>query len=670
MPMESAMGKADPLRRLWQERKNEVTCASLDQLTRAAGGMRRDLWFLGQDLTRMTDYGKSIVYLLDFSELYSYLWPHFSRSQYKVIIRYLLTESPFQFVLPPGALAELLRKLQEQAREKGLLYHELSNFLENPLVLEFIRLYTANPDDPPVMTRGVINQVNDKLTEAMKAFTSEDEALGRLAALFESKRIRPLSSVEGSKIVTHDQEVYRECLLRLESLRPGQEDIVNRVDAHNYAIAYALNEKLYSSADTFFLLVTSSPGTYSVFQEREWMTDPAHAAHPDTILRTSLVRHPVHLLYRSYLEPYGRNKRKVLRRAEKDLERLQGAWSNIAEYRAYRSTKAGAGRIVRLPRSKRYEKFLLRFRGFYYEMGRPVAGLLAADWAQESNRRQLRRVDSSGVGGGYSPVEGPDDKKGVPQAPEARGGVATYRSALATFDRVLQANSAQIGRIKKELDGFDRKTVGDFFSGATRIRDAERLRLRWRKNDEFGCTDVTVWQQQLLHNTEMAYLCADVYPDFVSFWWRTNADFNEFIKASRYYIREVCRRAGGLRPIDLSFGKGKEYNGVYFYAEDEVVHADADAIENLSSESLLQLCRPDLQLKFIRLGLPYADLCYDFEAIGEFPQRAGIVTHALAYPEPIADFVLWTQAGFALELEVRRRVSEICSGSYRHLGSN
>ena len=644
----------------------DIACADLHRLASTVGALRRELSFLNQDVKRVENYGKSIVLLLDFSELYTYLWPEKSSSQYKILVRHLLTNSNLTFTLAPGAVRELIYELSRLKTRHGGVKRKIDKLLSKPLIEAFLRLYKIPFSNLSEKSPEMTGEVMQEILHVVKDIRQADVALDLLVRLYDSGRLKSLTAHVDTVGIIPTQDVLYDAYLQLISYRPYREDLTNYIDAYNYAYTYELNNRFYEKANLFFLLVTSSRTPYRIFETIKWKEDPLFKVAPSHLMKTSLVRNPAHMLFLSYFSGTVHDKTRRLDEIMTDLEVVHKTWSDLPIYRRYISDKDVLGSTkVELPVTKRYVKHISRFWKFYQDIYRPITELMAADAAQEQNRRRLRRVDASGVGS-IQLLEQPKSEGEPEQRSEPT--YVSYRSIIALFDRLQRITEAEIGRAKKSLTEFRSERMADL-DPEMLVFKPDELSVGEQPNEGMTCTEITV---KLISSSQTAaesiYLCADRYEDYISFWWRTNIDFSEFLKACRHFVRGVVQWQESEGSHDPPATERKEFNGVYFHLADQVVHFSLEEVEGrLDSplhDDLLSLCESHWDVRFVRIGLDYCDLCYDLQPVGPYPQRAGIVTH-LRCGNPIADLVQWTHQKYAHREALRRTIRKIVTAEQR-----
>jgi hypothetical protein len=605
-----------------------ITCTELDLLQRSLGKLRRELTFVGQDLARIKIHGKRPIYLLDYSELHSYVWPEQSKTQNRTLIRTLFDESQLEFALPPGALMELLYKLSEQLHIKEKVQTRIERKLANPFTQAFLRAKIELP------------KLNAEFDRALSSARVLDSRLSRLSDLFESKRLRFLTDVIEPSEIGFDKNLLLDIYSRFNSYRPGKDEIVNWIDAHNYATAYYLNDSLYRSKNLFFLTVTSSPLIYSTFESIKWDNDPDYSATPHYVLKTSLVRHPVHLLYLTYLLKSEKSSETIDQGCD-DIDWIHKKWVSVPAFRNYLKTKDSPRARLKLPKSRMYLRKITRFWSLYTDVFRPLGQLLAGEMAQEENRRRLRGIESTAIGEAYLFDEAEIGRK-PSGSPELN---ASYRSTISLFDRILNITQKEITRGLTEVRKYTPSIFGEV--DVKRIfHEPKLLRISMDESSNPICLKIYFDEKP-----QSTYVFGEKYSDYTSLWWKTNVNFGEFMKAVRYYMRKSADLTDTAKPL-----KSKEFSGIYFYTAHGAKHFElGHEIDNISTDSLLQLC-PFSDVRTICLALPFCDFYYDLEGIeGELPEIA-LVSHCL-HPDITSDFVQWTNWKYAHRSQIRSALS-------------
>lgn len=644
-----------------------ISCYDLNILIKTVGYLRRQLSFLSLDITRYIRYKKSIIYLLDFSELYSYLWPKECQSQYKVISNYLLTNSNLTFAIPPGTLIELIHKLHIQAVENSELRNTITEMRSDPVISAFFDCYNLGPQSFMEMSTELFEEVTNKILDALRKIDEVDGRLTRLSYLKNSGRIKPLSDFVDTSLIFPNIEILNDALFQLTSYRPGRDDIVNYIDAHNYAITYSLNTKLYNSKDYFFLLVTSSSIPYKVFDTIKWIEDPLFASDPNNIIRTSLVRHPIQLVYSDYLFPSDEDNKKswkenlkITERIKTDLESLHKKWNDLSIFQNYIKHRGTQGSFpIKLPKEKDYTKRLSRFKRFYEDVFKPIGDLVSTGISQENNRRLLRRIDTSDIGGFYQ-CQDSDNLDLANSCPPYS--IFDYRSIIELFDKFLKLTEAEIKLSTKDLAKYTKEAIIDLDRTGI-LFQPDKFKLEETHNLQTNCNEFKALIKSPSHSDYSLFFCADVYKDYFCIWWRTSVDFNEFMKAFRYYIRNIARELENGSLEDFA-NKKRQFQGVCFYLDNNYKSFDLDKIPDFRSNTLLQLCEPQWSIRFIRLSILFGDIYYDFEPINSNYQQVCLTSH-LKSISSIADLLQLTHSRNT-QKRVIRNIIEAILKNYKH----
>lgn len=558
----------------------------------------------------------------------------------------------------PEQCENWIYQLSSRASEHKRMRDSVLSILSKPLVQFFLKSY-QDPKKIKESGRALTGTVLGQILDSVRTISESDSAVGRLVQLYDSKRLTSISNYVDPTELSPDASVLHDAYFQLMSDRPSRGENVNYADAHNYAFTYALNNKCYEKSKYFFLLVTSSPVPYRIFDSIKWNEDPIFKAEPSNLLRTSLVRNPIQLLYLSHISPQSPGSSRRLEDAKADLNVLHTSWNAVAKYRRYVEDKNISGSTpVRLPQNKRYMKHFVRFWSFYQDVYRPLAELMAMDSAQEQNRRSLRRIDNADVSGIRLLTDNTLDEFESTNLVQAS---LNYRSILALFDRLVNLTEAELTKAKKSLREFGSKAIADLDTTGIVIKP-DYITVKAQINDEVECVEITARLQQTPDKEGPIYFCADRYSDYCSFWWRTNVDVSEFLKASRHYVRSAARWITDHRET-VVLPSDKEYLGIYFYLDRGIKHFRLDEVEHLLTDtplndSLLNLCEPHWHIRFLRIGLEYGDLCYDFQPIDAFPQRAGIVTH-LRCTGPIGDLIQWTSTKYAQKRVIEKTIKRV-----------
>jgi hypothetical protein len=623
-----------------------LTCGSLELLARGLGAVQQELSLVLQDLVRKQKFGRKIRYLLDFSDLYSFLWPEAVTAPVRALSNQLLAGSTLRFHLPPGTILELLQRLRSQQRSVGINKKAMRALLSNPFVKAFLDHVERRP---PATGEAVQYNTSDvtQIFGLLRDFRREHQALERLAWLYDNGRVAPVSDIIGVDGVAPDAQVYHSVISELESIRARQDSNANTVDAHNYALAYGLTDHLYRSRNELFFLVTSSPIPFHVFSSITWRNDQHHMLDPALLGHQSLVRHPAQLLYWEFLGRAKQLKVPRLKATLASLATLQTSLISVPELQKYLSGEITDRKTpVTLPTSKRARAALNDFVDFYRQVFRPVAETLAGTAALQENQVLLdanvrtEREDPEGSGG--------------PSGPEVISPPRTERLLLSTLDALVALSEKELGRARRQVRVFDRATVADLERSGGIIQPDDFIVDR---RDADDVEDITVKIVTAVDVAPLVYFNVDRFSDYFSAWWRCNLPFPAFLVAMHRFTSDAHAWASS-NGHPLSDERRRATLGVFAM---NAAGSHSIAVPDFSGDTIIDAVRTVPGLHFIRIGHWYGDVCYDFVSVGAFPQRAGIVTH-LSMPEAIARFVHSTnarRAQFSAVAEVVRDVLRV-----------
>ncbi len=636
-----------------------VTCLELASVAQGMARLSRALTFVRQDIHRETRGHVRPIYLLDFSDLHAYLWPDSSHSQHKAVIQYLLDSSKLTFTLPPGALLELYAHLDEQQSKHRRGGRTVAEALSRPMVSAFVDAVLRKGSDVP--TPQPFGPATTAVLGAISEATESDKALWRLQALYDSGRLTPLEDhIANKPDAVPDRAAFQTALHQLRVARSGRPDITNVIDAHNYAITVRLNDLYYKKHSKLFLLVTSSPTPFKIFDSLKWEGDPDYPGDAEPVMRTTLARHPVQLLYRAHFVKAPVSQRlHQLDRARAALSALREELTRSPVYREYKSGRIPDEAPIRLPANRTFLSRMARFTKFYWEAYRPTADLLATDESLEFNRRLLRHVSSERIGGTLWASEERSQNSETVRSVQPLP--ITYRFAIGLFDRIIDQSRAQLARVRREVRGFSPEALRTIDPEGHFV-GTDNIRLERRESASLECVEV---EAVLTNQKDASYLNADVYPKYLAMWWRTNISFREFAAAAQRF-KEM--REAEPNGSEAAAGAGRNceerraYAGVTFVTDRDVIRRDLEPDGDLA-EQLIALAEPEWDLRLVRLALNDADLCYDVAPSHPYPQRAGIVT-AGAYGEAVLAYARWTNSMFVQE----RAVSKALRAIWKELG--
>ena len=149
-----------------------------------------------------------------------------------------------------------------------------------------------------------------------------------------------------------------------------------------------------------------------------------------------------------------------------------------------------------------------------------------------------------------------------------------------------------------------------------------------------------------------------MYPAYFCLWWPTRIDFTEFLIHAQGFLASA--RAVLKHPCCPA--QRKVFDGFNIFVDDspEPVVVPLEECADFDLEILKQYIGPT-SVQMVRISTEIGDICYDFEAYGGIPQRAGIISHH-AIAEPIAELLRATNH-LPVSIREARRVLEGCFGA-------
>jgi hypothetical protein len=623
------------------EQKNKITCEALDLLVTGGRQLLRSLLIVWHDLAQIRN-GMRLVYALDFSEIYSYLWPEKSRTFSNQVIREILHTKNIEFTLTPGTTAEFLRNLKQLAATSEAARRRFEDFISKPIVAGFLRCFEAYDSK-----RGY-SEVLAPLTSIQSGimdFAHLSSVLSRLSFLNEMDNLLPFNSFisESELEIEPDPKIFAQSEMSLRLRRRAERDINNFIDAHNYALVWALSNAHVNKKNTIYLLATSSPIPYLVFRNLKWEHFPTTKSYRGLpgLSDLSLVRHPVQILYLSQIRNLEDPGKKELFSAIIELNNLLNTWENIPIFKDYRKGKAHPTAFINLPETKRYLATFLKFRSRYDRLFSRARTSIEADLIAEENVRQSRGVGPWALGSYIST--------------EVRTASQTTLTRLV-FDLYDSLSRLTLGTIKKfgsGLRGIPESLIAEVDTQCI-ISSRKQLTLSSTRNTEFSCEEVVV----ILKNSSEPYFSGDIYRDYFALWWSTRLSFPEFLNEVRVYLTNVRATLGDIIPL---LNSGKEFNGIYLYLDDESapITAPLDMFPDLNPDELLGMAKMK-RILMIRIATEIGDLCYDFTSTRGLPQRTGIISHLVSI-ESLSSLIYNSNQKKVALIEVRRIVREFLS---------
>jgi hypothetical protein len=618
-----------------------ITCESLDGLILEGTRLLHTLHVIWHDLSLLKD-GKRLVYALDFSELFSFLWPDKSRTYTRRVAKALLDCTEVQFTMPPGALVEFIYNLQRLSVENEHVHEAIKRLVSRPIVGELMSAFYGSP----TARAGILGESIPRILDEVGKYSQFLETLQGLKHLRKMPNLVPIDAVIrglGLKEATIDREIYAKCFYSLRTRRPDVGWEVNHVDAHNYALAWDLSTKHFNKSDVAMLLVTSSPHPYEVFKTLIWDTFPETIAaplHP----RLSLVRHPITVLYTSRFLRQGGSPTNEIRRMVNSLNAVLQEWRSLPSYKLYLRDRTDSTLMARLPSSEKYLGSFARLRKRYLNTLLPVIDAVRADVIAEENLRKVSNIDATAIG--------------TRETMDGIGGEAvSKRSALELFEEVAEAALVAINAGRKTLKGLPRSLVAEV--DCEGVLQKGTLRLRSRRNGEFHCREVVV-RSQLLNET---FFAGDLYDDYYALWWPTGASLMEYLREARSLVNGLASEERA-RMMGTE-GRKKKYAGIYLYygSSAEFSHIRWHAVDGVVLDAIRDASK-GRRLTMLRLASEFADVFYDLEPSFSLAQRAGLVSHVAA-PDPVAWFMQRTHLRRVRLPHIRTKV-DVCFERYQH----
>ncbi|MGX6998138.1 hypothetical protein [Caballeronia sp. KNU42] len=497
----------------------------------------------------------------------------------------------------------------------------MEKLTDQPFVRAFLHAGKFQDDPVQFADAPATGEVAAAIQEAVTAASKEDAALQRLSELFETGRVRPLSTLISTDSLTPDYEVLSQAHSQLSSLRPLRGDDVNYIDAHNYAMTCALNNRFYDSDQPyFFLLITSSRVPLRVFERITWDADPLFETGDQFLVRTSLARRPELAIYYARLMRYGERATRITEEAESELKHLHARINNVEKSSRPIPHRHEGRSNFHLPLNQDVLRSIIRFDALYTNVYRPVIELITSDTSRELNRRSLRKIELGGL-----------EQEALSSTGQAinlnyAGDLSvspTYRTTLETFDKIIAKTKYIASKLNKDFKQFSRKAVADLDPEGL-ILSQDHLDVSKKVADDI--TEITVRFKTEGSGSGPLLFCADAFKDHASVWWPTNVDMRDFLKASRLFIESAVEWMKIHHSLEVL---EKEYHGVYFVLSDRVIHK---AVDNLPFDLPLEELVPGLlesewDLRAIRIALDVGDFYYDLDSTNTVPQCIRLTTH-------------------------------------------
>lgn len=561
---------------------------------------------------------KKIVFALDFSEIFTFLWPDKSEPVNRSINSMLFNLDNITFTMPPGCMIELIRHLESEQGHNETQANRVRHLVKQPFVHAFLKALENNGGKLNISEIALgLTEISSFLAETA---TYNSNLIFRLDRLNTMKNMIPFNNLfdANESEIEPDKAVFRRTLQSLELYRPGKPEN-NIVDANNYSLIWALSKKHVSQKNTIYYLVTSSPLSAKVFRRFKWTAFPVTSKNPYAP-RASLTRHPIHLLYLASIMQGDTNSTKRLNVIRRSLKNLLSSWAGTKEFQDYKRGKSAPTDPVNLPSTKEYTKNFLHFQSSYEHEFAPVRDAIRADIISEENYRMIRHVSPWAVGAQVS---------GNTIEPSQ---LISSRILLKQFDALTDLTFRTINKQQRVLGGISRTLISEVDTEGI-VLGQKSLVIEKRRNNEFDSSEVDVRSK----NARWSYLTADVYKDYFSIVWKTKYSFEEFLGA--YKIFNADTKQSGLSDSKSKGIKEKEFKGIYLYA----LNSDLPVVLNWEDHAELEIRKlfeqTNLQkIKMVRFATEIGDTFYDFQDPEEQVQKIAFMSHTLA-PQALAFLV-------------------------------
>jgi len=554
-----------------------------------------------------------------------------------------------EFTLPPGAQIELIRHVRRLISQNKIAQQKLQELTNRPPVAALIRSFEESQPNTDLQA----------VSAAISAIYADLPELGRLARLLhrliflsEMKTLIPLDTLLNADdwVLRPDSSVLHECVTSLNLLRPGERQINNFIDAHNYSLLWTLSNAHINTRDTIYLLVTSSAVPYKVFRRIKWGRFPETLGDP-SLPELSLARHPIQVLYLDCAMRQGPQATSQVQSMIQSLVQLLKTWHSIPEYKAYLSGTEKATTYVQLPKGKRYLNNYLRFRDNYQRLYSSVREAIETDLSDEENIRSLLGVST------WSMMDA------IPGAPEGESQLVSTRIIFTLFDKMNTVMLRSLNRFEKDLKSVPSNLIADVDIEGI-VNPIERLAVEVAGKPEFECREIAV----MLLGTEQPYFSGDLYPDYYAIWWPMSLTFSEFLTEVRWFIAQTraAKPIGNCTATD----KGKEFDGIYLYLQGQAspMHLPLASCPDLIPDDILSAAEKKMII-MVRIATEVGDLFYEFSPSFGQHRRVGIISHVVA-KEATAWLIYSTNLRRAGYPEVSRVIREVFDLFTKEAGSN
>jgi len=232
---------------------------------------RKHLEFLVKNIERRSK-GIEIIYALDISILYSWMYPYSKKLHSQKIVEYILkNKDNIKFTILPGTLYKILSHIQEEIKEHENLMNcnEYQKFISHSEIKNFFNIFKKLDSVNSVVSLYL------KMSKIKPFIFLTKEAnrhliytpLNRLKELIEKKILIPIEDIVELEKINIDEGIFNTIVLNQDLIK-----------AYDFIINYALNESYYSEGKYFNILWTSPPVDY---KKKEWKNDPIKKLYPE-----------------------------------------------------------------------------------------------------------------------------------------------------------------------------------------------------------------------------------------------------------------------------------------------------------------------------------------------------------------------------------------------------
>jgi hypothetical protein len=650
-------------------KEREISCLGLSHIIDSCEELRRNFALIKYDL-ELVKRDIQIVFALDFSEIFTYLWPEKSEANIHNIVKLLLESQKALFTIPPGTSVELLNHTRYLETYNIGVYREIRRLSNNPMFLALSDSFFRQPSKTTVSTfienSGVIKSL-------FSEFSKQSDFFSRFNYLSEMKNIIDFKEIIAGEDpnLGPEKEVFEEALSYFNIVR-GKFIYSNIIDSHNFALIWQLSKTHFSKKDRVYYLVTSSGIPYTYFRGRLFGDFPNRGispAHP----QVPLVRHPIHALYFVKLLEQDKIVQKKFSSMYKDLVSLLEIWRNLPRYRAFLRGEIKSNEFIHLPRNEQYLKKYFNFVGTYELTFSAVKNAIESDIINQDNLQLSKGLERWEI----SEIE--EREQGRITHEETKDNVpvvtAILKKGLKTvidlFEKLNKITIRHLIKYRERIKDIPENLLAEVdIEGA--ILNKEQLEVKIRKNRVFGNTEVT----SIYKATNESYLFGDIFNDCFAIWWRAKVPFSDFITEVLRFTKKTYDAFEEDDFDDLLRKCSKKVDnkpeGIHIYLSSrKVKKLELDLISSLErDEYLKKIVNTDLIMN-IRIATKLGDFIYDFgrgPSLKKPPsyqayQKIGIISH-LPLPEPIS-WLLYNTNQRRAKISETERVVGIILEKYR-----